>query len=111
LIDGTIAAKLATLMVFIQARDAPLQPFLLFLLWLMVVGDYEGNDWRRQRLYAVYYRLLWLDSVLHLLMIVGALALWLIAPAWLPLRRLLLGLTLLGCALGWTAMAGRPVMR
>jgi hypothetical protein len=110
-IDGLIAAKLATWMAYIQARAAPLQPFLLFWLWLMVVGAYEGNDWRRQRLYAGYYRLLWLASVACLLAVLGAVALWLIAPAWLSLRTLILGLTCLGFALGWTAMAGRPVMR
>ena len=110
-IDNLIAAKAATWMAHLQARAAPLQPCLWFWLWLIVVGAYEGNDWRRQRLYAGYYRLLWLASVLLGLAMLGAVALWFVAPAWLSRRTLVLGLTCLGFALGWTAMAGRPVMR
>ena len=110
-IDGLIAAKLTPWTALIQARAVALQPYLGFGLWLLVAGAYEGNDWRRPRLYAGYYRLLWLASALLFLAIVGAVALWLTAPAWLSLRTLVLGLSPLGFALGWSAMAGRPVMR
>jgi hypothetical protein len=106
-----IAAKIAPLQHLLRTRAAVLWPYCLFLVWVMIAGAYEGNDWRRQRLYAGYYRLISLSSVLFFLVTFAALAVWMVAPTWLPLRTLTLSLTLPCFALGWTAMAGRPVMR
>jgi hypothetical protein len=110
-INELIAAKLAPLKDLLASRAAVLWPYLLFLLWLTLVGAYEGNDWRRQRLYAGYYRLISLASVVCFLVTFAVLALWMAAPTWLPLQTLTLSLTLPCFALGWSAMAGRPVMR
>lgn len=110
-VTNLIASKLDLLQQTMAARAALLEPYLLFLLMVMIVGGYEGNDWRRQRLYAGYYRLIFLSSLLFFLTSFAALVLWMVRPSWLPLRTLTLSLMAPAFALGWTLMAGRPVLR
>ena len=110
-LNDLIAAKLGLLQQTIDARFSLLSPYLMFLLLVMIVGGYEGNDWRRQRLYAGYYHLIFLSSMLFFLVSFAALAIWMGGPSWFPIRTLILSLTAPAFALGWTLMAGRPVLR
>lgn len=109
--EALLAANLMRLQDHLSTPLRLLSPYLLFLLWVALVGAIEGRDWRRGRLYAGYYRLLFLAAALLFVFVFAALALWLAVPTWLPVRALSSALILPAFGLGWCAVAGRPVLR
>ena len=110
-LEDILSANLALVQHHVSARLRLLAPYLLFLAWVVLVGALEGSDWRRGRLYAGYYRLVFLAAACLFVLGFVALALWLFAPTWLSARTLTSALTLPAFGLGWCAVAGRPVLR
>jgi hypothetical protein len=106
-----LTATGAPLVARVSRQVSPMVPSLLVLVLVLIVGGYEGHAWRRHRLYAGYYRLLLLASAVLALLCVVSLGVWVIAPAWMSLRTLVIALLGPCGALGWSVMAGRPVMR
>ena len=109
--EALLADNLVLLEHHLSARLRLLAPYLLFLLWIALVGAIEGRDWRRGRLYAGYYRLIFLAAAFVFVLGFAATTLWLAVPTWLPVRTLTSVLILLAFGLGWCTMAGRPVLR
>jgi len=110
-LETLLADNLALLQDHLSARLRLLAPYLLFLAWIVLIGAIEGRDWRRRRLYAGYYRLIFTAAAFVFVLGFAALALWLAAPTWLSARTLTSVLTLPAFALGWCTVAGRPVLR
>jgi len=110
-IQAIFTEKYSHLVALSGARLTLLIPYLWFLLLVVIVGGYEGNDWRRQRLYAGYYRLILATATILFVGMLVALGAWLIMPSLMQPHITAIGLAVIGFALGWTAMAGRPVMR
>jgi hypothetical protein len=109
--EELLAANLMRLQDHLSTHLRLLSPYLLFLLWVALVGAIEGRDWRRGRLYAGYYRLIFLAAAFVFVLGFAATTLWLAVPTWLPVRTLTSVLILLAFGLGWCTMAGRPVLR
>lgn len=104
-------AKRAVLQATLTERMTELLPVLLFVLLLIVIGGFEGNAWRRGRLYAGYYHLIFLSAALWGGGLAVCLAGWLIMPHLLPGRLLPIAISFPALFFGWSLTAGRPVLR
>jgi hypothetical protein len=104
-------AKREWLLETLTERASLLLPVALFLLLMIATGGLEGNAWRRGRLYAGYYRLIFLSSLVWFVSLVLSAAVWLLLPHLCSVRTLTLVLSWPALALGWTLTAGRPVLR
>ena len=71
--EALLAANLMRLQDHLSPPLRLLSPYLLFLLWVALAGAIEGRDWRRGRLYAGYYRLLFLAAALLFVFVFAAL--------------------------------------
>ena len=110
-LPGIVAEKFNLLIGEFGSRFSFITTYLIFLLLVLLVGCFEGSDWRRDRVYAGYHRLVFISSVLFFLTILFGLTGWILFPDWVSIRGLILALMAPAFALGWAFSAGRPVFR